>query len=74
LDRAETLLEDSKGIGLCWGQVSGSSEFAKDLRYRSKQAVRILLFSFSLMDFLILGVFMVRFGPVLTQKFNRTGK
>jgi hypothetical protein len=43
LDRAETLPKDSRGIGACWGQVSSDTKFAKDLQYRSEQAVRILL-------------------------------
>jgi len=45
LDRAETLPKDSRDIGACWGQVLSDTEFAKDLQYRSKQAVRILLFT-----------------------------
>jgi hypothetical protein len=45
LHRAETLLEDSRGIFLYWGKLSGESKFDKDL---SEQVVQILLFTFPL--------------------------
>jgi hypothetical protein len=39
LDRAETLQKDSRGICLCWGKLSGESEFGKNMQYRSEQAI-----------------------------------
>jgi len=53
-DWAETLSEDSKGIFLCWGKFSHASEFGKDLQYRPKQVVWILLFTYYLTRILFL--------------------
>jgi hypothetical protein len=39
MDWADTLSEDSRGICLCMGKFLGESEFRKDLRYRSEQAI-----------------------------------
>jgi hypothetical protein len=36
LDRVKNLQKHSRGMCLCWGKLSGESEFRKDLRYRSE--------------------------------------